>query len=287
MRLGSLTLLLLLHWTGCIGMACSIPVFRYALDKWAADAFILEVPLSVIREPAFAAEARKFGDDGPLNLTVRVNDQAAPDAPARLLHAEKSGERVCWTGAMDAEALIALGASPASKALVDRMLAGHSAVWVMVEGSDPAANTELRTRLEKRLKYLESIAQLPRIDPNDPSSRLGPGPKLAIQFSVLTVRADDPAERLFLTLLAGPHAADLLKAGDSREPFAAPVFGRGRVLLAAPASDLDEAAIEDACLFLLGACSCQVKAKNPGWDLLLRVRWDEALKRVDAVVTTP
>ena len=31
------------------------------------------------------------------------------------------------------------------------------------------------------------------------------------------------------------------------------------------------------CGFLLGACSCEVKRMNPGWDLLLRADWDEGL----------
>ena len=35
-----------------------------------------------------------------------------------------------------------------------------------------------------------------------------------------------------------------------------------------------------SCMFLLGACSCQVKRMNPGWDLLLNVDWDGALQAI-------
>jgi len=42
---------------------------------------------------------------------------------------------------------------------------------------------------------------------------------------------------------------------------------------------LNEGFIEDVTHFLLGSCSCEVKAQNPGWDLLLNVDWDEALKK--------
>jgi hypothetical protein len=31
-------------------------------------------------------------------------------------------------------------------------------------------------------------------------------------------------------------------------------------------------------MFLVGRCSCRVKNENPGWDLLLNVDWEKALK---------
>jgi hypothetical protein len=77
-------------------------------------------------------------------------------------------------------------------------------------------------------------------------------------------------------MLAGPKSG---LAGSS-EPWVAAVFGRGRVLGAWPAHGFGDAQIEEVCLFLLGACSCQVKNLNPGWDLLLRVDWDEELRAI-------
>lgn len=70
-------------------------------------------------------------------------------------------------------------------------------------------------------------------------------------------------------MLAGPKPA----AGLANGPWLAAVFGRGRVLGAWPAADFGDAEIEEACLFLLGACSCQVKRQNPGWDMLMNVNW--------------
>ncbi|MFT5104551.1 MAG: hypothetical protein ACI9UA_000166, partial [Pseudoalteromonas tetraodonis] len=35
------------------------------------------------------------------------------------------------------------------------------------------------------------------------------------------------------------------------------------------------------CFFLTGACSCQVKAQNPGWDLLLSADWEKGLLAAD------
>jgi hypothetical protein len=70
------------------------------------------------------------------------------------------------------------------------------------------------------------------------------------------------------------------------EPLLAPIFGRGRVLGAWPASEMGDEQIEEATLFLLGACSCQVKSQNPGWDLLLAVEWDRELQAIGSGART-
>jgi hypothetical protein len=277
-----------------VAPACSIPVFRYALDRWPADNYRLEVSAADAKDEAIAKFIRNFGAASALNLeVVRV-----PDGPSRLLrpHAGPAAATPVWSGALNAAALAQLTNSPARAELVRRILAGDSAVWVLVESGDRAADDAAARVLEKRLRYLEQVAQLPVIDPNDPASKLGPGPKLAVKFSVLRVRAPasgpagsasssqragpqtgtPPAESPFLAMLAGPQSG----LAATREPWLAVVFGRGRVLGAWPAKGFGDEQIEEVCLFLLGACSCQVKNLNPGWDLLLRVDWDEELRAI-------
>ena len=73
--------------------------------------------------------------------------------------------------------------------------------------------------------------------------------------------------------------------GDRRQrglEGAAAIFGKGRVLGAWTLDLLDDAALEDACLFLVGRCSCRVKDQNPGWDILMNVDWPKALAEVSA-----
>jgi hypothetical protein len=41
---------------------------------------------------------------------------------------------------------------------------------------------------------------------------------------------------------------------------------------------LTEDKIVAACAYLCGACSCQVKSGNPGYDLLFRAPWSEHLR---------
>ncbi|HET6883551.1 MAG TPA: hypothetical protein VFI31_25590 [Pirellulales bacterium] len=55
------------------------------------------------------------------------------------------------------------------------------------------------------------------------------------------------------------------------------------------ADSIAEAVLAECSGFLCGACSCQVKEINPGFDLLLAVNWDERLSgELDiALRTTP
>jgi hypothetical protein len=92
---------------------------------------------------------------------------------------------------------------------------------------------------------------------------------------MLRVRGDDSAEAPFLKMLGGAKQPALAEG-----PLMAVVFGRGRVLGIWPAKDMGPEQIDEASLFLLGACSCQAKALNPGWDLLLAVDWDAELQAV-------
>ena len=266
-------LAILLLWAGTVVIhACSIPVFRFALDRWPADRFQLDVSPADAQNPEVATFLRNFTDSTPLNLTIERPKEATASRLA-FPHSETDSASP-WTGKLDATALARITDSPARAEIARRILAGDSAVWVLVESGKKDDDDRAGATLEKRLRYLEQASQLPQIDPNDPSSKLGPGPALGVKFSVVRIRHDDPAEQIFLTMLAGPKAID----APSKGPWFAAVFGRGRALGAWPAEGFGDEQIDEVCLFLLGACSCEVKRLNPGWDLLVNADWDEQLR---------
>lgn len=258
--------------------ACSIPVFRYALDRWSADAYRLEVSPADAKDEAVAKFLRNLGTSSPYNIEgVRMPAEAT--GLSRLLApASKDGQRSeVWSGMLNAELLGQFVNSPLRQRLVEDILAGASGVWVFVESGDKAADDAAVAKLEKRLRYLENVAQLPRIDPNDPTSKLGPGPKLQVKFTVERVTKTDAKETMFLKMLAGSKATEEMAKGS----WLAAVFGRGRVLGSWPAVGFGDEQVEEVCLFLLGACSCQVKNLNPGWDLLLSADWEAGLDKAD------
>ena len=253
-----------------LASACTIPVFRYALDRWPADQYGLAVNEEWARSDAGEALLKDIGDLARRFQFV-PSDKTAGEMdlliPAR-------GSMPIWSGKADAAILKQLATSPARRELVAAILEGNSAVWVMVRGGDASADKAFEARLRKRLDYLQSVAAIPPQDPFDPESRLGPGPELKVGFKIVAIDRRDRAEQMFLKMIVGPDGESFL---ESDLPFAAPVFGRGRVLGAFTAEQLDEEGIDELSLFLLGACSCQVKAQNPGWDLLLDTDWDTEL----------
>jgi hypothetical protein len=183
-----------------------------------------------------------------------------------------------WSGPLNATTMPPLLDSPARRELLKHILTGDSVVWVVCTREAEKAQGD---RVEKRLRFLEQVAALPPQDPNDPDSQLGPGPPLKLKFSVLRVSLDDPAEKLFAAMVAGPKQQEFVAKGTA---FAAPIFAKGRVLGAWALSDLDDTAIEDATLFLIGRCSCRIKNENPGWDVVLKTDWESALKKAGEAV---
>lgn len=253
--------------------ACTIPVFRYALDRWETDSFHLVLPTSVSKDAALSELLRPLRANGKANLDmVTSKDTALANAELRFSTRDQA---TLWSGPLDQAALGNILDSPARRKIMEHILSGDSIVWVMADRGTPEDDSQAQ-RLEKRLKFLEQVASLPIQNPNDPDSQLGPGPPLKLKFTLLRFRSDDPAERIFAKMLAGPKAL----IDPTKTSYAAAVFGRGRVLGAWPIDDLDDTALEDASMFLVGRCSCRIKNENPGWDILMNFDWPKELQAV-------
>jgi hypothetical protein len=87
---------------------------------------------------------------------------------------------------------------------------------------------------------------------------------------VLEIQPGNPDESFLRELFFGYH-------GDDPGTVVVPVFGRGRALEVIPATQLNESLIEGLTVYLCGACSCQVKERNPGFDLLIATDWEREL----------
>jgi len=265
-------LLLSLSVCAATAWACSVPVFRYALEHWEADAFEAVVTrgaeLSEVEQSAL-----KSLEESSANLRVRTVVSADAREPRVSVRFPREGAEL-WSGSL-AEAKEVLH-SPAREEIVKRLGEGESAVWVLLESGDRAKDAAAFETIEKRLEYLAGTLELPKLEAQDIANGLVSVAQedLRLAFSTLRVRRDDAAERLFVRMLLATER-DLAPV---REPIVFPVFGRGRALYALVGDGIKRETIDRAATFLIGKCSCEVKEKNPGADLLLAADWDAAVK---------
>ena len=282
--------------------ACSVPVFRYALEHWDAAPFRAFLfhrgPLSAAQQ----ADVRELGKDGlagklHANISVRTVDLDQDPQPELLQLWRQAGTETLpwlivqfpasnrasgtvWSGPLTTESAGQLLDSPTRKEIVQRLGEGQSAVWLLLESGEAAKDSAAAGLLDARLKHLASILELPKLDPQDIANGLiSTGQDgMRLEFSVLRLARSDAREQQFISLLLGAEA-DLTEATG---PIVVPVFGQGRALYALVGDGIRHETIDKAATFLIGKCSCEVKEQNPGFDLLLAADWKALLAAQNA-----
>lgn len=263
----------------CAALACQVPVFRYALERWAPADYLVTVA-----KPANAAEeklveslrAARNDAENPVNLEVEIGApaQLALRYPHKLRDMQAAP---VWQGPLTAENVRRLIDSPARQEIRKRLLVGESAVWVLVESGDRAKDdaafaslTQSLTEAEKSLKLPDGVVTPSAARANENADVLRTDLQLKIAFSTLRIRRDDADEAVLLAMLT--HIEDDLGSYVG-EPMAFPVFGRGRVLEPLIGAGIHKDNVIEHATYLCGACSCEVKDQNPGIDLLMAANW--------------
>ena len=162
--------------------------------------------------------------------------------------------------------------SPARNSIIENLVSGTVAVWILLESGNASSDNAAATTLEKELQRMEQELQLSDEALWAWSSKLirDAGENTTVHFPVLRVSREEPEEQLFIQMLLRSEP-DLLDKKDV--PIAFPVYGRGIILYALVGSGINEWTIADACKFIVGPCSCYAKASSPGTELLLRANW--------------
>jgi hypothetical protein len=345
---------------GADANACAVPVFRYALERWEPDTFLVVVRhreslttpqralveklRDVARDSArpanvdvvvldnLQAEAKTSGTesgDAPTEepasadaattaATPEVTEEppsaaAATTAATPEVNGELRGEQrrqwleilekidappldpaakspqmlllmplpgrppwPVWSGPLTDANLRRLIDSPLRQTIVKRVLAGESAVWVLVASGQEEADKRAEETLRKELARMEKSLQLPSAEAlaMEPSYRPDSAVELRIGFSVVVLKKDDPDEAIFRAMVLASEP-DLI---DFNEPITVPIFGRGRTYFALVGKGIHPDMIEENCRFLCDGCSCLIKQENPGVDMLLAVNWDAQIE---------
>lgn len=286
-------------------VACSIPVFRYALENWRPDAYVAFVlhrgELTDNQQTLLETmQAKQFAGSATANLEVRTvsldsagddevtaalveqyGDAALPQLILRKPDQRGASETV-FSGELTADSVQQVMQSPLRAEITDRLIKGDSVVWVYLECGRQEVDDRKFAMLETELARLEKEIELPEIDEDDLDELAGDPESLEIKFSAVRLSRDNLQEAVFRDMLLHVEQ-DLMDADYIDEPMAFPVFGRGRALYALVGEGLAPDLVDEACRFLTGACQCTVKAENPGVDLMMQVEWDRFIKPTEAV----
>ena len=273
--------------------ACSVPVFRYAMERWPADyyeAVLIHRGQMTEDDKQLLNELRQedSGTEAFLNLRlVEVDITATTDEKIKslLLTSEelrdtfpvlalwypghKGRTPPFWQGQFTPSTVAALLESPTRQKLAECLIEGQTTVWIFLEsgnaGKDKAALQLLEQELETATRELKEQAE------SIPEEFAVP--EVTYAFSILPVSRSDPKERMLLTLLLNSEP-DLKEYAE--EPVIFPVFGRGRVLYVLIGEGINSGNIRETIAFLVGPCGCEIKMMNPGVDILMAANWDAA-----------
>jgi len=187
-----------------------------------------------------------------------------------------ANDDVVWSGPCSEATLKQLLDSPMRRRIVQRLVRGDCAVWVLLESGDPEQDNAAARVLQTRIEHCQRTLTLPTqaLDGGSNPADLIVTNELKVAFSMLRLARNDLSEEILVRLLLGLED-DL---NETKEPMAFPIYGRGRVLYALVGKGINPETIDEACSFLTGPCSCIIKEQNPGFDLLLSADWDHLIR---------
>ncbi len=288
---------------------CNVPVFKYAFDRWETDNYRLLVlhnkPLSEEEKGLITLIGKKYqGEDGNgfLNLeaeTIDMNGEI-PERYRKVIDTQKPetfpsmilcypetywGLFPVWKGDFTKKNIELIADSPVRQEIAKRLRSNQSVVWVFLESGNKDLDEEKKALLEKELNKNAAEIELPseddlvweldaEIEDDDTAKEKTEEDILRPVFSIVSMKRSDEKESLFIQLLLNSEK-DLNTFKD--QPIAFPMFGRGRILFALVGKGINSDMIFESCSYLTGACSCQVKAQNPGFDCLVQTDWDTML----------
>ncbi|MBT3385639.1 MAG: hypothetical protein HN955_12220 [Prolixibacteraceae bacterium] len=267
-------------------LSCSTPVFRYALERWPAFLYTVEVIHNgnLNDEQNQSIKLLKEKSTGNISTNMRVVETTTtekhniPDDKLPIIRLfypmESNNPGVLWEGELTKENVNKIIDSPARREIVRRIQKGDAVAWVLVESADAYQNDLASKVLNDELKVLSKELKLSSTATNANGEPLEIDiVKKGVHFSMLKVSRSDPAEEIFIKMLLGTEPdLPFIKA-----PIAFPVFGRGRVLYALVGRGIKEKLIEETCNSVIGWCSCTIKEDNPGSDLLFSADWEKAI----------
>ncbi len=276
--------------------ACEIPVYHYALENWEPDPW----EVFVFHRGELSASERRAVDllrtaadhrQGHGNLIVKTVDlNTNRDAMMVQRWGEQGTSELpwvaayypqvhripdpAWSGPLKQADLTALVDSPLRQKIASELASRVTASWILLESGDRGKDNAVAALLERELSRLEDTLVLPVLEGWGPDGEANTPED--VDFTLHRLSRDSAEERMLVNMLL--HSEPDLTTEFANEPLAFPIYGRGLILYALAGPGINEWTIAQAAEFLTGPCSCQVKASNPGTDLLVQLDWDSKVR---------
>lgn len=267
--------------------SCSTPVFRYALEMWGAYAYVVEVyhdgNLDESQQQALTYLKNAYASEGPVNIKVlEVTDNFPKDVnkeefPLMRLTfpTEHNIHEIVWQGKLTEVHAKNIINSPSRKQVLNNISRGDAAVWLFLESGNAEKDAKQLKILKDELQRLSKTLKLSETATDVAGNLLDIKIiNTGVDFSLVQIDRNDPAEEIFIKILMGTEAD--LKLFQNI-PIAFPIFGQGRALYALVGNGIKPKNIETACSTIIGWCSCTIKDDNPGTDLLLKADWNSII----------
>lgn len=273
-------------------------MFRYALERWKADTYEMKLRFDQLAPKLekkliqVAGESEKAHPSLNLSLEMEIVDELEQPKYELFSPQNAASQLKIMSGSLSEKVLDEVVASPVREKIVEKILSGESAVWLLVLSGDDAKDEKARELLKRSLKAASNSISLPEgikgkgheaKSEEEKENTLTSEIPLKIAFSIIELNPEDAREQALVRMIFAGKGEGFYKG----KVMVAPVFGRGRTTGPVDMADLTEDKILQACQFLCGACSCGVKEQNPGFDLLLAVDWHEKVAQSQVIIEKP
>ena len=289
-------------------IACSVPVFRYALQRWKPNSHLAVIfhrgPLSKDQSAVrknLTAQARQA------NLAVRTVDlnidldpwapefYTSGDLPRMVLLQPPKGsgssapqswgaDHMVWSAPVNKASAAAIIDSPIRRKISDAIRSGQSVVWVMLDSGDAKKDAAAAGLTKRVLAKLAGKLKIVKPNPKIVGPAKSKLPELRLAFSMIRVSRANLKERVLVELLLSSGKG----LRDAKGPMLFPVIGRGRVMGSLVDKDISEDNITKFAGALVGPCSCALKTQlASALDLLISADWTTAAKPKSTAKSSP
>ncbi|MCK5853027.1 hypothetical protein KAH27_08375 [bacterium] len=278
---------LLLLSTGAF--ACSVPVFRYALEYWYPDPYQLILTYDfdeTNNNQKVFSELKKYVGNRSF-IIKKIKSKNSSSKIVLKYPANKRIKNTVWEAPLSKQNLDNILQSPVRKKLINKIVNGDSLVFLLLEGNNPKQNDQIANIILKNIPILEKEIKLPHEYADIPKEDLQIyDTNIVFKLSMMRLSRTNSEENVFINVLTKSLPVSIYKKS---QPIVFPVFGRGRMLAAIREKNLNTETLRRWCEYIAGECSCEIKSRNPGFDTFIPIGWnlEEKKELISEVILPP